>query len=155
MKDFRDRDLDERLASLPREASPEKDLWPVVRGALERRRGTGRSRGWLRVAAAAALFASGMFAGQHRHARDADSPRLGPGGMAAAAAVQRAGTDYVAALAELRGAKARLAPDVVGQGRDAAVAALEGAAWELKQLGADDRTAAAIFTLAETDRQER
>ncbi|MEX2663197.1 MAG: hypothetical protein WD227_14805 [Vicinamibacterales bacterium] len=154
MTNFSDRDLDERLASLPREASPEQDLWPVVRASMEPRTAAGRSRGWLHIAAAVLLFASGVLAGHYTPRRDGDV-QPAPVGLAAAAAVQRAGTEYVAVLAELREAKARLGTDVVGQARDAALAALEGAAFELKQLGAGDRTAAGIFALAESDRQGR
>jgi hypothetical protein len=155
LTNFNDRDLDERLASLPREASPDVDLWPVIRASLDPRRAAGRSGGWLQVAAAIVLFASGVLAGHYTQRRDADVPRPAPDGLAAAAAVQRAGTEYVAALAELREAKARLGTEVVGQARDAALAALEGAAFELKQLGAGDRTAAGIFALAESDREGR
>ena len=155
MTDFSDRDLDERLASLPREASPDEDLWPMVRASLEPRRSSGRSGGWLHVAAAIVLFASGVLAGHYTQRRDADVPRPAPDGLAAAAAVQRAGTEYVAALADLRDARARLGTEVVGQARDAAMAALEGAAFELKQLGAEDRTAAGILALATSDREER
>jgi hypothetical protein len=154
MNEISDSELDERLASLPQEHLPRTDLWPDLRASLERR----HSRSWRGVArglaAAAALFLAGLWLGQQIGDRRPPSTTA-EDGLAAAAEVQRAGTAYVKALAELRAAKSRVAPAVIVQGRDAGMAAVAGAAWELERLFSHDPVAAQILALATKDREGR
>lgn len=152
---YDDRQLDEGIAGLAREARPGRDLWPALRGSLPPREGAARGRQWLQIAAAIALFSAGLLAGRYLEGRPVQIERSASGGLAAAAEVQRTGAAYVRALADLRASKSELSTAVMTQGRDAAVATLEGAAWELKQIGGNDDTATRIFALASMDREER
>lgn len=152
---FDDRKLDEGILGLARKAQPGRDLWPALRGSLPPRESAPRGRQWLRVAAAIALFGAGLVAGRYVEKQPSPVERPSIEGLAAAAEVQRTGAAYVKALADLRASKSQLSTAVRAQGRDAAVATLEGAAWELKQLGGNDDTATRIFALANMDREER
>lgn len=150
-----ERDVLARLGGLPREARPARDLWPMVAARiaadqgfapLPRRRRLGRVL--TQIAAALVIFAAGVLAGRQWDARPATEPvptlaQASP--LAAAAEVQRAGTEYVAALASLRrleGAGHSLAKE---QGCEAAMSTLYGAAHELTKLSPDDQGARQIL----------
>jgi hypothetical protein len=130
-----------RLAALPAEAEPSRDLWPAVAARIaESRPPLARSprRFLAQAAAALLLFASGVAAGQRWGAREAAAARTEPArdAFVAAAEVQRTGTEYVAALRSLAEC-----PDGSGareQGREAALSAFYGAANELVRLTPGD-----------------
>lgn len=160
-----ERPLSDRLDALPRETDPPLDLWPDVRdGIAGDRRGAdtariGRvtpSRGWarpaLRAAAVVALFLLGAAVGRWSGSVETGADRAASDDpLVAASEVQRAGTEYVAAVARFR-ATARDAPSAtVDQAWDVALAAVHGAAWELEQLRPDDATARGIVALADRD----
>jgi len=96
-------ELSNRLRAARREAVPGRNLWPEVAGRIDRADGMR----WQRAAAAVLLFAAGALTGTVLE-------RTGGGGETApadaalvsslhtAAAVQKAGSDYLAALARLR-----------------------------------------------------
>lgn len=161
----RDRELESRLAKAPREAEPGRDLWPILaraiaspsesasRPALE----TGSARGArrlvprlpLQIAAALALFAGGILVGQRwGETAPAAPPQPDPEGpLAAAAEVQRAGSEYVSALSRLDESDGALERE---QGVDAALSTLQGAAFELVRLRPDDPQAGRIlYTVSE------
>ena len=163
----RDRELEERLARAPREAAPPRDLWPSLARAIgkesareparsgERREAKGRRRAFrvpLQIAAALALFAGGVVVGQRLEEPAPASPPAVPAGpLAAAAEVQRAGTEYVTALSRLDASAGALQRD---QGVDAALSALQGAAYELVRLRPDDPQAGRIlYTVSEARAQ--
>ena len=148
-----DHDLDERLASLARDAQPERDLWPALRASLPPRE-TAQGRRWLPVAAGILLFGAGLLTGRYLDVPAAREEVPAPTALAAAAEVQRTGAAYVRALADLRVAQPALPPAVVVQGRSAAIATLEGAAWELRKIGPRDSTATQILAVASSARQE-
>jgi hypothetical protein len=155
----RDRELEGRLAGAPREAQPGRDLWPAVAqaiaaGSASAAMGPGRRlvpRLPLQIAAALALFAGGVLVGQ-RWGEPAPESTEAPVEraeypLAAAAEVQRAGTEYVTALSRLREASGPLER---AQGADAAMSAFQGAAYELVRLRPDDPIAARIlYTVSE------
>jgi len=150
----RDRELDARLARAPRQAEPARDLWPEVALAMGSS-GPARPTGarWrvprtpLRIAAALAVFASGVLVGQ-RWGEPAPPPAPAPeGSLAAAAEVQRAGTEYVTALARLGETSGEGERD---QGVEAGLSALQGAAYELVRLRPDDpQTGRILYTVSE------
>lgn len=113
-----------------------------------RRRGGVVARRWLaRAAIAASFFAAGALSRTW-----VDS---GPGAAAdrtvsvsPAIAVQRAGTDYVAAVGRLVADSSQLSAADLSTAREVALAALSGAAYELTLLRADDPQAAEIHRLA-------
>jgi hypothetical protein len=167
----RDRELEERLARMPREASPARDLWPSVARSIgfesaRESASTGQrrdARRWrpalrvpLQIAAALALFAGGVLVGQ-RWGEPAPAVPPAPasrGPLAAAAEVQRAGTEYVSALSRLDESAGELERE---QGVDAALSTLQGAAWELVRLRPEDPHAGRIlYTVSEarTDGEE-
>ena len=135
-------DLIQRLGSLPREASPARDLWPEIEAGTGRPPARRRSP-LLRLAAALLIFASGvavgLFWGRSSTAPAPSHP------LAAAEEVQRTGTEYVAALNALR-REAR--SEVRTQGREAAFSTLYGAAHELSRLSPHDPAARQILTTA-------
>lgn len=153
--------LSERLDALAREVDPPRDLWPDVRKGIAeegRRRavdgngaGGGRSR-WVRpalqAAAAAAVFALGTAVGR---SLPSGTPEAGPGTAAdplvAAADVQRAGTEYVAAIARFRATASDAPAPAVDQARDVVLATVHGAAWELARLSPRDPTARDLMVL--------
>lgn len=139
-------ELARNLGSLPREAAPARDLWPEI----EARIAAGptvpvRRSPLLRLAAAVLLFLSGVAVG-HLWGRssDADDP-ASRHPLAAAEEVQRTGTEYVAALAALRG---ETRSEVRTQGREAAFSTLYGAAHELSRLSPGNPAARQILTSA-------
>ncbi|HJR52506.1 MAG TPA: hypothetical protein VJ982_02205 [Gemmatimonadota bacterium] len=145
--------LTARLAGLPRETDPPRDMWPELRAAVgfEPRFAGGHA---LRAAAAVALFvlgaATGRALGPAETGREPTTPNEP---LAAAAEVQRTGTAYVAALARFRSI-AEVTPDpVVEQARDVALAAVHGAAWELTRMKRDDPTAREIVSLVGAGRR--
>ena len=155
-----ERDILQRLGTLPREAQPPRDLWAGVAARLAasapgRPLQAPRRRPWrylIQAAAALLLFAGGFLAGELRSARQAPQPRLAAQGdpFAMAAEVQRTGTEYVTALASLR----RLDdPASQAQGREAALSVLYGAAHELTRLAPDDTEARQLLESVSTTRR--
>jgi hypothetical protein len=161
----RDRELEERLAGAPRDAEPGRDLWPAVARAIDSGSAPDAARTsepWgppaarrlvprvpIQIAAALALFAGGILVGQRWGApAPAAPPAPAPEGpLAAAAEVQRTGTEYVSALSRLGEATGPLERD---QGVDAALSALQGAAYELVRLRPDDpQTGRILYTVSE------
>jgi hypothetical protein len=134
-----EQDLLLRLAALPQEAEPARDLWPGIAARLapempatvpapSRRRG----RLLIQTAAAVLLFTGGVAVGRlwdrpAQPVRDALAP---------AVEVQRTGTEYVAALRSL--AERPDSPATQAQGREAALSVLYGAANELVRLSPND-----------------
>lgn len=134
---------------LSREAAPARDLWPEIEARLKQpvpvRR---RTSALLRIAAALLLFASGLAVGHawgRSSAPPADTPAAAHtrGPLAPAVEVQRAGTEYVAALAALR---REPRAEIRGQGREAALSALVGAAHELARLAPGDAAASEVLS---------
>jgi len=128
-----------RLAALPQEAEPARDLWPGIAARLapevtatapapSRRRG----RMLIQTAAAVLLFTGGVAVGR-RWERPVQPVR---DALAPAVEVQRTGTEYVAALHSL--AERPDSPATQAQGREAALSVLYGAAHELVRLSPDD-----------------
>lgn len=120
------------------------------RGLLGRSRGSRRLGAWLSAAAAGvALFAAGIGVGEYHGAwrvttaLEADNQ---PDARHAAALVQRAGTDYVTAVAKLAevAASGKDATEA-SQGREVAVSALRAAAVELQHVAPDDPLALRIL----------
>lgn len=163
-----DPELEARFARAPREAEPARDLWPPIARTIDAEATPGSVRSParyrfpavpLRIAAALVLFASGVLVGQ-RWGDRAPAPEPAPEApiaraqdpLAAAAEVQRTGTAYVSALSRLdesSGARER------DQGVDAALSALQGAAYELVRLRPDDPQAGRIlYTVSEARASE-
>lgn len=147
-----ERPLADRLDALPRELDPPRDLWPDLRERIEAER---RGRSWLHpalaAAAAIAIFilgvAVGRTAGPDQGAIEIER-RGSVDPLAAAAEVQRTGTEYVAAVARLRATLPLSEGSAAEQARGATLAAVHGAAWELTRLNPDDSTAREIVVLA-------
>jgi hypothetical protein len=142
-----ERELLRRLASLPQEAEPERELWPGIAARIAAPAGTTvrprRARFLAQAAAALLLFASGVAVGRSWHSNDAPPawPQRDP--LAAAVEVQRTGTEYVAALRSL--AERSDSPGIRKQGREAALSTLFGAAHELVRLTPGDARATDIL----------
>ncbi|MDH4044463.1 MAG: hypothetical protein OEW06_08400 [Gemmatimonadota bacterium] len=149
---------DERaaFARLPREQAPGRMLEERTVHALRAQGLLGRGRQtsppvwrtWPTAAAAAvALFVSGIAVGQwigSRTVAESMTAVRDRSALEAAAAVQRAGSAYVTALAALAEfADSTTNPGFV-QGREVALTALYAAARELTQLTPDDPLAVAI-----------
>jgi hypothetical protein len=103
----------------------------------------------LQIAAALALFAGGVVVGQRWGEPQpvAPPPPMTASPLDAAAEVQRAGTEYVTALSRLDATAGALERD---QGVDAALSALQGAAYELVRLRPHDPQAGRIlYTVSE------
>jgi hypothetical protein len=134
------------LGQLPREAAPARDLWPEIETRLSTQSIPIRRRSpwFLRLAAAVLLFASGVAVGHVWGRASAEPPAAlqAQGPLAPATEVQRAGTEYVAALAALQ---REPRPEVRGQGREAAFAAIFGAAHELARLTPEDDTESEVL----------
>lgn len=143
-------DLAQSLGSLPREAEPARDLWPEIETRIARPADPVRRPPLLRAAAALLLFLSGVAVG-HVWGRSSatDAPASGHP-LATAEEVQRTGTEYVAALAALRGEPRS---EVRTQGREAAFSTLYGAAHELSRLSPGDPAARQILTTASRARR--
>ncbi|HYO47481.1 MAG TPA: hypothetical protein VEY33_12420 [Gemmatimonadota bacterium] len=164
----RDRELEARLARAPRDAEPARDLWLDVARAIDSTPALDTARTIepraeiepahlegprrriprvpLQIAAALALFAGGVMVGQ-RWGEPAPPAPAPESPLAAAAEVQRAGTEYVSALSRLGESAGQVERD---QGVDAALSALQGAAYELVRLRPDDPQAGRIlYTVSE------
>lgn len=128
------------LADLPQELEPERDLWPGISARItpvsSRPRRLRMRRILFQAAAALALFAGGVLVG--RSSVEPPRPALRPDPLRAAAEVQRRGSEYVAALASLTAEHGRPGDPVLDQGREAALATLYGAAYELDKLPSED-----------------
>jgi hypothetical protein len=142
------------LERLPREALPARDLWPEIEAQLTRPAPARRPPALLRLAAALLLFASGVAVGHVWGRSASEPPAVAPvvGPLAPATEVQRAGTEYVAALAALR---REPRAEVRVQGREAAFAALFGAAHELTRLTPEDDAASQVLRTVSQARQSR
>lgn len=155
-----ERDILQRLGTLPREAELPRDLWTGVAARIgadrparlappRRQRRLGRLL--IQAAAALLIFAAGFLAGQLRHSESVPGPvvtaRRAP--LAAAIEVQRTGTEYVTALAALR---SQNDPASRAQGREAALSTLYGAAHELTRLSPEDARARQILNTVSTTR---
>ena len=119
-----------------------------------------RGRPWWRsaaaIAAGLALFAGGLSVGQILGARqtaDAFQTVFEEGDVRLASQVQRAGSDYVAALAALTEADGTAAADT-GQALEVALTALWAAANEIVRLAPDDPLTARILQGFEAKAQE-
>jgi hypothetical protein len=128
-------DIDSRLRAAAREGAPERDLWPGVQARIRR---SGEPRGSLR-AAAVLIFLAGAAAGVAAErvgapVRRAAVPDVPTSPLHAAADVQRAGSDYLAALTRLRTLESGDA-GARSQGYEAALVVLTAAAEEV--TGAD------------------
>lgn len=155
------------LDALPREADPgqlleERTVKALRREGLLAASGTGGAsrdaydsspagRPWWQlvagIAAAIALFAGGVSVGQvvgARQTADAFQTVFEDGDALLAAQVQRAGSDYVAALAALAEAEGSAAADT-SQALEVALTALWAAANEIVRLAPDDPLTARIL----------
>lgn len=170
--------LTARLAALPRLAMPASDGWCALHARLVReeaaaappalpaatvvsldahRRRRGLS-GWVPQAAAAALllgigFGGGRLSGtsDSREAMLVAADTVATA-MAAAVRVQRAGTEYVAAVAHFVAATRGGDSLTSAQGREATIAACYGATRELTRLRDDDSAAVRLFRTASVTR---
>ena len=125
------------------------DAMPLPPRSASTPRGAGSRAPWLRAAAAVVLFGAGAAA----HAawidsRDARSPDL-PAPVPPVLAAQQAGTEYVAAIARLVADSSRLSERERSLGREVGLAAMVGAAYELRLLSPGE-TADQIHRLIET-----
>lgn len=142
------------LDQLPREAAPARDLWPEIETRLTTQPLPARHRSplFLRLAAAILLFASGVAVGHVWAPPEAEPPVAQTrGALAPATEVQRAGTEYVAALAALR---REPRAEIRGQGREAALSALVGAAHELARLAPEDAAASEVLSTVSQAREK-
>lgn len=170
--------LTARLAALPRAATPAADGWCALHARLVREEMAAaapavpvdrvvpldahrRRRAlpaWVPQAAAAALllgigFGGGRLSGTPT-GRDAilvaaDTVATA---MQAAVRVQRAGTEYVAAVAQFVAATRGGDSLAAAQGREATIAACYGATRELTRLRGDDSSAVRLFRTASVTR---
>ena len=147
---------------LPRDAAPSDFVWQrIVRdlrkdGTLRRVEAGGRRvRPWLVAAASMAasliLFGSGALMGHWMGARSTERAFLAvrvQDGAQVAQRIQEAGTAYVSALVALGELRAAVVPgngrpstqavSEIGQGREAALGTLFGAAFELSRMAPGD-----------------
>jgi hypothetical protein len=171
-----EQDLLLRLAALPQEAEPARDLWPGIAARIamsENEAPAGpvlvrplrRRRFLIQAAAALLLFTCGVAVGHRwgtepaaalsspQSSRSLQSPRsVHPqrDPLAPAVEVQRTGTEYVAALRRL--AEGPGSPVARDQGREAALSALYGAAHELVRLDPDNPGVTQILKTVTTTR---
>lgn len=156
----------ERFAALPREAAPGRMLEERTVEALRRRGLLRRApRMWYRpaplmaaAAAAVALFVSGLAVGQWLGTRTVVASVTAANHESAlqmAAAVQRSGSAYVAALSALAQVADSANGPSVEQGREAALAALYAAVGELMILAPDDPVTIALRDLFERNAPAR
>jgi len=137
-----DHELDERLRRLRRETEPPLDYWPAIRRRISDR----HPHFALRAAAAAAIFLAGLALGRVvlpvRNAPQSEAQASVHAPFFVATEIQRSGTAYLSALAQLR-ALATSTHDTlaVRQGYEAAVAVMEDASTQLAgsmdELGPD------------------
>jgi hypothetical protein len=134
-----DQKLDSLFRSAPTEATPPRDLWPAVEQQLREHR-YARNTAFLRIAAALTLFLVGAATGigfersRQVDATAADETIMPTTTFLAAAAVQEAGTEYLAALTRL--ASIDEGPETTAafaQGVEASLATLETAAVSVQQ----------------------
>ena len=153
-----EQDLLLRLAALPREAEPDRDLWPGIAARLrvpapsdllEKPR---RARWLIQAAAALLLFAGGVAVGRTWGTEPPAPPRsqVRHDPLAPAVEVQRTGTAYVAALRSL--AETNGSPWIRAQGREVALSILYGAAHELVRISPEDPGATQILKTVSTTR---
>lgn len=111
---------------------------------------------WLAGAAAAVLcFAAGAASyAAWSSARTSTSAEGSTIEVPGSLAVQQAGTSYVAAIAELATDPDRFSTSDLRSGREVALAAMSGAAFELRRLAADDPIVYQLHELAELARHE-
>jgi anti-sigma factor RsiW len=166
--------LTARLAALPRMAEPAADGWCALHARLvleeaasapavpvakvvsldAHRHRRAALPGWVPQAAAAALllgigFGGGRLSGtpDSRQAMLVAADTVATA-MAAAVRVQRAGTEYVAAVAHFVAASRGGDSLIAAQGREATIAACYGATRELTRLRDDDSSAVRLFRTA-------
>jgi anti-sigma factor RsiW len=171
--------LTARLATLPRAGDPAGDLWPALHArlaaegrpaqvpvtkviSLEEHRAKRRALpAWAAHAAAAAVvFTLGFGGGRLSGSPDAGASLLAAAdtvatAMDAAMRVQRAGTEYVSAVAHFVAATRGGDSVVAAQGREATIAACYGASRELTRMRNDDSSAIRLFRTAATTRAVR
>lgn len=148
-------ETDPRLGSLPREAEPARDLWPGIEARIAGRAVAPpprRASVLLRLAAALLLFVSGVAVGLvwGRSSATGAPIQASIHPLAAAEEVQRAGTEYVAAVAALR---EETRSEVRTQGREAALSTFYGAAHELARLSPDDASTSQLLSTASRARR--
>lgn len=166
--------LTARLSALPRLAEPETDPWPALHArlasgqasyrapaatviSLDQRRARRKLPAWAaRAAAAAAVFAVGFGGGRLTGTSGTGGVVLAPDtvvtALQAAGVVQRAGAEYVAAVARFVALSRGGDTVAAAQGREAALAACRGAARELTLLRPDDSLAVRLLGTAVTQR---
>lgn len=172
--------LTARLAALPRLAAPPADGWAALRARLaaeaaacppaavptgrvasldaHRRRRGRRLSGWVpQAAAAAVLLGIGFGGGRLSGPADASAAMeiaadTVATAMQAAVRVQRAGTEYVAAVAQFVAATRDGDSLVAAQGREATIAACYGASRELTRLRDGDSSAVRLLRTASMTR---
>lgn len=170
--------LTARLAALPRAGDPAGDLWPALQArlaaearpaqvpvtrviSLDARRKRRALPSWAAHAAAAAVvFTIGFGGGRLSGTSDAGAAVLAAAdtvatAMDAAILVQRAGSEYVAAVAHFVAASRGGDSVAAAQGREATIAACYGASRELTRLRNDDSSAIRLFRTAATTRAVR
>jgi hypothetical protein len=149
MNDDPNPDLEElrrELGSLPAAVEPPEALWTRIRGGIaEERISRARSgpRWWQLAAAAVLVFGGGYLAGRRAPVQQQAPAGVPLRGTAAAADIQRSGTDYVVALAAFRQLAGK-DPRSVEQAREAALATFDGASKELAAITPEDPTARSI-----------
>lgn len=147
-------DLIARLGNLSREAEPARDLWPGIEARIAAPAAVSRPRrsmaSVLRLAAAVLIFVSGVAVGRvwDRSGSVPAPPDQNP--LATATEVQRAGTEYVAAVAALRGEPRA---EIRHQGREAALSTLVGAAHEIARMSPENESASQLLSTASRARQ--
>jgi anti-sigma factor RsiW len=171
--------LTARLTTLPGQAEPAADGWCALHARLvlleaasapaavpvgkvvsldAHRRRRASLPAWVPQAAAAALllgigFGGGRLSGtpDHREAMLVAADTVATA-MSAAIRVQRAGTEYVAAVAHFVAATRGGDSLVAAQGREATIAACYGATRELTRMPDDDSAAVRLFRSASLTR---
>ena len=127
-----DTELDRLLEESPRAAKPPRDLWPSVSAATAE--GRSNRQPLLAAAAVAVLFfglgtVTGMaLDGSRPTASPPEEAEVAPAALLAAARVQAAGSEYVAAVGELQQVRARPGSGdlaSLSQGYEAALVAVE------------------------------
>lgn len=168
--------LTARLSALPCAADTDGDLWPALQArlaaeqrpaqvpvtrvvSLDAHRNKRRMiPAWVaQAAAAAAVFTIGFGGGRLSGTGDAAAMLVAADTVAtamdAAIRVQRAGTEYVAAVAQFVAFSRDVDTLAAAQGREATIAACYGASRELTRLRGDDSSAVNLFRTAAMTRQ--
>ncbi|HEX2207262.1 MAG TPA: hypothetical protein VHG93_06230, partial [Longimicrobium sp.] len=144
-----------RLAA---EERPAQVPVPRVISLADERRKRRRMPAWVARAAAAALvftigFGGGRFSGTGDSAAILVAADSVATAMEAAAQVQRAGSEYVAAVARFVAFSRGRDSLATAQGREATIAACYGASRELTRLRTDDTSAVNLYRTAALTRQ--